>query len=96
MLLPLETVLTRDSFLQSSTTSMGWTQVPGVLKTISSGDERTVVGTADDDTLYRFDGSGFELASGSKMAQVSVGLSGMWAVDKNNQLYEWWVGYVLG
>ncbi|GAQ89997.1 hypothetical protein KFL_005870070 [Klebsormidium nitens] len=62
--------------------------MPGELKTISSGDEKTVVGTDATDNVWLFNGATWDQAPG-KMTQVSVGLSGMWAVDKANKLYYW-------
>jgi hypothetical protein len=67
---------------------MGWTQVPGGLKTISSGDEKSVIGTDNSDDVWLYNGSSWDQLPGKK-TQVSVGLSGIWAVDADHVLYEW-------
>ncbi|GAQ86707.1 hypothetical protein KFL_003060060 [Klebsormidium nitens] len=85
---PVEAFPCRGSKVKASPISMGWTQMPGGLKTISSGDEKTVVGTDTANNVYLFDGTEWSQATG-KMAQVSAGFSGMWAVDRQNQLYQW-------
>lgn len=83
--------LSRDFSLQAAPVSMAWTQMPGNLKSISCGDENTVVGTDASDNVLLFNSGSWAKVPGktTQMTQVSVGLSGLWGVDKANKLYQW-------